>query len=209
MSSPPPAPRSARARDTRRRVEEAASGLFIAHGYSATSMQAIADEAGVHVQTIYLAYGTKASVLAAAATRLVAGDDDPASHPGERAWARAILASEDPRRKIALYVEHIADVAPRTTALIDALRATARSEPEVGAFLERMEEGRREGPLALLGPLAGAGLVRAGLSAADIADITFALASPDTLRALTVHRGWPRERATAWLTAALTTALLP
>ena len=110
------------------------------------------------MQTIYLAYGTKASVLAAAATRLVAGDEDPASHPGERAWAREILAAEDPRRKIALYVEHIADVAPRTTALIDALRATARSEPEVGAFLEHMEEGRREGPLALLGPLADAGL---------------------------------------------------
>jgi AcrR family transcriptional regulator len=208
MSSSSPVPRSARGRDTRRRVEEAAARLFVAHGYGATSMQAIADEAAVHVQTIYLAYGTKASVLAATATRLVAGDEDPASHPSERTWAREILAAEDPRRKIALYVEHIADVAPRTTALIDALRATARAEPEAASFLEHMEHGRREGPLQLLGPLADAGLARPGLSRDDVADIAFALASPDTLRALTAQRGWPPERAAAWVAATLTEALL-
>ncbi|HEX6022022.1 MAG TPA: helix-turn-helix domain-containing protein [Solirubrobacter sp.] len=194
--------------DTRRRVEEAAARLFTERGYSATSMQAIADAAGVHVQTIYLAYRTKAAVLAASAARLVAGDEDPATHPSRRTWARTIQAAPGARDKIALYVRHIVDVAPRITPLIDVLRATAPSEPDVAAFLEHMEHARREGPLQLLGPLASSGQLRDTLTPDDVADIVFALASPDTIRALTVRCGWDSDRAAAWLTAALIHELL-
>ena len=95
-----------------------------------------------------------------------------------------------------------------TTPLLDVLRATAPSEPEAAAFLTRMEHGRREGPLHLLGPLAGTDAIQPGLSADDIADITFALASPDTLRALLTVRGWDRDRAQDWLAANLSRELL-
>jgi AcrR family transcriptional regulator len=204
-----PRPRRRRGFDTRRRVEQAAAGLFIANGYSATSMQAIADTAGVHVQTIYLAYQTKAAVLAACAARLVAGEEDPATHPSQRRWAQEIQATSDPRRKIELYVQHILNVAPRITTLIDLLRATAPSEPDVSAFLEHMENGRREGPLQLLGPLATDGTLRTGFTPDDVADIVFTLASPDTLRSLMIRCGWKPERAAAWLTALLIQELLP
>jgi AcrR family transcriptional regulator len=195
--------------DTQRRVEEAAAELFTANGYSATTMQAIADAAGVHVQTIYLAYHTKAAVLAACAARLVAGDEDPATHPSQRRWAQEIQATTDPRRKIELYVQHILTVAPRITTLIDVLRATATSEPDVAAFLEHMENGRREGPLQLLGPLATAGTLRSGLTPDNVADIVFTLVSPDTLRSLVIRCGWQPKRAAAWLTALLIGELLP
>jgi AcrR family transcriptional regulator len=209
MSTSPPAPRRGRrGTETRRRVEEAAARLFTEHGYSATSMQSIADTAGVHVQTIYLAYRSKSAVLAACAARLVAGDEDPDTPPGRRRWARTIQDEPDARRKIALYVRHIFTVAPRVTPLIDVLRATAPSEPEVAAFLEQLERGRREGPLQLLGPLASDGRTRAGLTPEDVADIVFALASPDTIRALTVRCGWEPERVAAWIIAALIRELL-
>src|SRR2546421_3165621 len=108
MSSPqPPRHRAGRRRssarrgtDTRRRIEEAAARLFTSDGYSGTTMQAIAAEAGVHVQTIYLAYGTKPALLAACAARLVAGEEDPESHPSERRWAREIAADPDQRGKL-------------------------------------------------------------------------------------------------------------
>ena len=205
------APRSRRRRgvDTQRRVEEAAAELFTANGYTASTMQAIADAAGVHVQTIYLAYHTKAAVLAACAARLVAGDEDPATHPSQRRWAQEIQATTDPRRKIELYVRQILAVAPRITTLIDVLRATAPSEPDVAAFLEQMENGRREGPLQLLGPLAADGTLRTGLTPDDVADIVFTLASPDTLRSLMIRCGWQPKRAAAWLTALLIEELLP
>src|SRR5689334_25106015 len=117
--APDESARGRRPRDTRRRVEQAAARLFTERGYNATSMQAIADSADVHVQTIYLAYGTKAAVLAACAARLVAGDDDPATHPSERQWARTIQAAPTAADKITLYVQHMRAVAPRTAPLLD------------------------------------------------------------------------------------------
>src|SRR5438477_1921324 len=99
-------------------MEEAAARLFTRDGYTATTMQAIATEAGVHVQTIYLAYGTKPTLLAASAARLVAGDEDPEIPPAERRWAREVAVEHDPLAKLVRYVQQIADVAPRITALI-------------------------------------------------------------------------------------------
>lgn len=200
--------RRRRGDDTRRKVEEAAGRLFAERGYQPTTMQAIADEAGVHVQTIYLAYGTKAAVLAAAATRLVAGDEDPDSHPSERRWAREIMATGDPVRKLRLYVRHVRRVAARIVRLVDMLRAAAPSDPDVAAFLAHMQEGRREGPYALMAPLAETGRLRAGVTLADAADITYALASADTFRALVEDRGWSGNRAEAWITDQLCRALL-
>jgi AcrR family transcriptional regulator len=201
--------RRRRGDDTRRKVEEAAGELFADRGYQSTTMQAIADAAGVHVQTIYLAYGTKASLLAAAATRLVAGDEDPGSHPSQRRWVRQIQAADDPERKLRLYVRHIREVAPRIVRLVDVLRAAAPDDAEVAAFLAHMQAGRREGPFALLAPLSDAGLLRRELSLADAADATYALASPDTFRALVDDRGWSWSRAEAWIIEQLRHALLP
>lgn len=200
--------RRRRGDDTRRKVEEAAGRLFAERGYPATTMQAIADEAGVHVQTIYLAYGTKAAVLAATAARLVAGDEDPASHPSERRWARQIQATADPVRKVRLYVRYIRDVTPRVARLIDTLRATAPGDPEAAAFLAHMQEGRREGPFALMAPVAEAGQLRPGLGLAAAADAMYALASPDAFRALVDERGWSWNRAESWIADQLCHALL-
>ena len=172
-------------------------------------MQAVADAAGVHVQTIYLAYGTKAAVLAAAATRLVAGDEDPESHPSTRRWARQIQATAEPEQKLRLYVRHIRDVSPRVVRLVDMLRAAAPADPDVAAFLSHLQDGRRAGPYALLAPLAEAGQLRPHLTLDAAADATYALASPDTFRALVDDRGWSWNRAETWITNQLHHALLP
>jgi AcrR family transcriptional regulator len=185
-------------------MEEAAARLFTRDGYTATTMQAIATEAGVHVQTIYLAYGTKPALLAASATRLVAAD----THPGERRWAREVAAEPDPRAKLARYVKQIGDVGPRITPLIDVLRATAPAEPEVAAFLAHMEHGRREGPRQLLGLGVPPGTWRQGLTPDKVADVVFAIASPDTLRALTDRCGWQRPAAEALIVRTLARELL-
>ena len=199
----PGRPKRRRNADTRRRVEEAAALLFARDGYTATTMQAIATEAGVHVQTVYLAYGTKPALLAACAGRLVAGDEDPGTPPAQRRWAREVAAEPDPHAKLVRYVQQIADVAPRITALIDVLRTTAPAEPEVAAFLDQLERGRREGALQLLGHGVPPGTWREGLTPNKVADITFAIASPDTLRALILRCGWPATEARKLIVNAL------
>jgi AcrR family transcriptional regulator len=201
-------PKRRRNADTRRRIEEAAALLFARDGYTGTTMQAIATEAGVHVQTIYLAYGTKPALLAACAVRLVAGDEDPDTPPGERRWAREVAAADDPHAKLVRYVQQIADVAPRITRLIDVLRATAPAEPDVATFLDRMERGRREGALQLLGHGTPTGTWREGLTPDRVADITYAIASPDTIRALTDRCDWSLSDAQELIVHALESELL-
>ena len=201
--------RRGRGSDTRRRIERAAGLLFTRDGYTATTMQAVAAEAGVHVQTIYLAYGTKPALLAACAARLVAGEEDPGTPPAERRWAREVAAAPDPRAKLARYVRQIADVTPRIAPLLDVLRTTAPAEPDVAAFLDQMEHGRREGPLQLLGHGVPTGTWRPGLTAAQVADIVFAVASPDTVRALTERRDWTRRAAEKLIVRMLENELLP
>jgi AcrR family transcriptional regulator len=205
----PDRPKRRRNADTRQRVEQAAALLFTRDGYTATSMQAIATEADVHVQTIYLAYGTKPALLAACAARLVAGDEDPDTPPAERRWAREVAAESDPHAKLVRYVEQIAEVAPRVTALIDVLRTTAPAEPDVAAFLDHMERGRREGALQLLALGAPPGTWREGLTPDEVADIIFAIASPDTLRALSIRCAWPPDAARRLIVTALEHELRP
>jgi AcrR family transcriptional regulator len=201
--------RRRRGSDTRRRIEQAAALLFTRDGYTATTMQAVATEAGVHVQTIYLAYRTKPALLAACAARLVAGEEDPGTHPSERRWAREVAAAPAPHAKLTRYVRQIGDVTPRIAPLLDVLRTTAPAESDVAAFLEQMEQGRREGSLQLLGHGVPTGTWRRGLTADQVADIVFAIASPDTFRALTRSRGWTRRAAEKLIVRMLEHELLP
>src|SRR5207248_4679549 len=123
-------------------------------------------------------------------------------------WAREVAAEPEPRAKLVRYVRQIGDVGPRITSLIDVLRATAPSEPEVATFLAHMEHGRREGPRQLLGLGVAPGTWRPDLSPDQVADIVFAIASPDTLRALIEHCGWERAAAEELIVRTLEHALI-
>ena len=54
--------RSEHAAATRSRVLRAARILFARNGYSATTIAALAEEAGVAAQTLYSAFGSKAAI---------------------------------------------------------------------------------------------------------------------------------------------------
>ena len=60
--------RRAQADATRRDIIAAAQRLFERQGYAATTMAAIAAEAGVALKTVYLAFETKSGVLRAPGT---------------------------------------------------------------------------------------------------------------------------------------------
>ncbi len=55
--------RQEQAEATRVRIAQAARQLFAANGYGATSIDAIAKEAGVATRTVYSAFGTKREIL--------------------------------------------------------------------------------------------------------------------------------------------------
>src|SRR5262245_43340991 len=67
-----------KSRATRRRIREAAERLFVRHGYLSTTIEAIAAEAAVAVQTVYFVFGTKHALLAEVLDVATAGDEAPA-----------------------------------------------------------------------------------------------------------------------------------
>ena len=120
-----------------------------------------------------------------------------------------VASTSDPHAKLVRYVQQIAEVAHRITTMVDMLRATAPAQPDVAAFLEHLERGRREGALQLLGHGVPPGTWQNGMTPERVADITFAIASPDTLRALTERCGWSPHAAQTLVVTALADAMLP
>src|SRR5437764_12909973 len=86
---------------TRREILEAAQRLFERDGFAATTMAAIAEEAGVALKTVYVAFETKSGVLRALWNMLLRGDleDTPVI---ERAVFRDLLAEPSPERQLKL-----------------------------------------------------------------------------------------------------------
>src|SRR5947208_15658101 len=86
---------------TRREILEAAQRLFERDGYAATTMAAIAAEAGVALKTIYVAFETKSGVLRALWNLTLRGDEGEAP-VAEREWYREVLDEPDPERQLRL-----------------------------------------------------------------------------------------------------------
>src|SRR3954452_16557682 len=79
---------------TRREILDAANRLFERQGYAATTMAAVAAEAGVALKTVYVAFEAKSGVLRALWHVLLRGDEDDAP-VGERRWYLDVLEERD------------------------------------------------------------------------------------------------------------------
>src|SRR5487761_1553518 len=69
--------RAARVVENEERILRAARGLFVRHGYQATTLAAVADAAGVAHRTVYVRFGTKAVLLKRVIDMAVVGDRAP------------------------------------------------------------------------------------------------------------------------------------
>ncbi|MFD0430969.1 TetR/AcrR family transcriptional regulator [Streptomyces zhihengii] len=87
--------RRLKAQQTRNRMLEAAMSLFVEHGYGATTIDSIAREAKVAVQTIYFSFGSKQQILKELIDVHIAGDEDPVPTL-ERPHVVEALEAEDP-----------------------------------------------------------------------------------------------------------------
>ena len=144
--------------EKRRAILAAADACFRADGYGAVTMPLIAREAGVAVETIYRAFGSKAGLFAAVIDAAVAGGRPRAERPvEERPAIRAIIEEPDPRRQVELYAATQPGIHRRSGQLLRALAAAAgdgsraadavgrdRGEPARGAGAIR-PDARRTG----------------------------------------------------------------
>ena len=200
--------RADRARDTRRRIVEAAARLFVRDGYAATSIQAIADEAGVAVPTVYATLRTKANILRAAFELTVRGDDGSLPLSARAAW-QEIEAESDPRKQIDKFARFHTEICEREAAVFAQIEAAAGSDPEATQLLADHDRLRHQTQSRLARKLRSRDRLQPGLTAPKAADMIWTLASERTYLALVRDRGWKPADYRRWLSKQLQATLLP
>src|SRR5437879_1067400 len=113
--------RTEKAARTRRAIIAAAERLFVAYGYVRTSVQAIADAAGVSRATIFNSVGGKPALLRACYDVATVGDDDPVPLP-QRPALLAVRDEPDQRRAVELYAAAIAGIGERLSGTYEVYR---------------------------------------------------------------------------------------
>ena len=133
--------RNLQAAQTREEVLRAASRLFSETGWAGTTLAAIADEAGVSVETIYNGFGSKKALLREAMGVAVVGDAEPvpfAERPEFAALAEGTLAERTARGIGLVTVIH-----ERSAGIWQAIVEAASSDPEIDGWRREMEDLRR------------------------------------------------------------------
>jgi TetR/AcrR family transcriptional regulator, regulator of autoinduction and epiphytic fitness len=200
--------RAQQARETRRRIVEAAAGLFVRDGYAATSVAAIAHEAGVAVPTVYAAFRNKPGVLRAVVDLTVRGDDEDAPLAARADW-QEMESRADPREQLTGFARLYREICDREAAVFAQLEAAAGGDPQATRMLGEHDDRRYETQTRLARILHRRKALKADLTAQEAADMIWTLASERTYLALVRDRDWTPEKYERWVAEQLEAALLP
>jgi AcrR family transcriptional regulator len=202
--------RQAQAAQTRQDILTAAHELFLDRGYAGTTLAAIAQTAGVVVETIYRAYGSKAELFKAVVRAAVAGGANRAQVAvDQRPAIAAVIAETDPYHQLQLYAATQPGIHARAGPLLRVLIGAATADPDLAAVWTQIEDERLAGMGRFAQLLADRGALRPGLSAEEARDLLWTLNSLDVHDRLVLQRGWSPDRYRDWLAAALARELLP
>lgn len=182
--------RARQAAETRRSIIDSAVELFCERGWTATTLPAIAERAGVSVDTIYNTFGTKSALLMAVVDVAIVGDDEE-TPMAERDDFAAFAAGRRAQR-LRTGVRYTMGVYERSVPLLATLREAAASDDAARARLTQYDQDRRDlvaaGMVLILGDEPGDGVV----------DGVWALVSPETYTYLIDGRGWSQTEAEDW-----------
>jgi AcrR family transcriptional regulator len=191
---------------TRRAIVEAAAQLFVARGYAATTIAAIASAADVSAESVYVIFGTKREVLRQVVEAVATSGGDTSGVVADE-WLKKVRSEPDQRRRFALITEATRDVLRRAAPVDEVVRAAAHVDPEIADMQRRHDQQRLNEVRLLVELLADAGPLRMPVD--DAADLMWALSrSPGFYHALTSERRWTHKRAFEALNDTLSRALL-
>lgn len=192
---------------TRREILEAALRLFERRGYAATSMAAIAAEAGVAAKTVYLAFQSKRGLLLALWHLLLRGDEEPVP-VGERPWFREAIEERDPERLLRLNARNSRVVKERAGTLLEILSGAASADAELDALWQRIQTEFYANQRSVVEQLRKNDALGPGLDVDRGADILWTLNHPSVYQLLVGDRGWTPEQYEEWLGDASCSQLL-
>jgi len=191
---------------TRAAILDAARELFTERGYTATAMTAIAERAGVALDTVYAAAGRKPDLARLLIETAISGTDH-AVPAEQRDYVKAIQAAPDAGTKIALYAEAVTAIAPRLALVHSIIVQAAPAEPELAALWREIAERRAANMRRFVADLATVTPLR--LDPGQAADIIWATNAAEMYHLLTGQRGWTPQQYQAFLTDTWRRLLLP
>jgi AcrR family transcriptional regulator len=193
--------RQRQAEETRRRILAATRELFATGGYAGTTVEAIAELAGVSPKTVSAVFGSKRTILAAVVNPGAFG-------PDVRQLIEELRATPEPSRRVALVARITRQAYEPLVPELELLRTAPGVAPELADLARDIEERRRENQSRLVAFLEEHGALRRGLQVEEATDALWALTSYDLYRKLVVEQGWAPERYEIWLAQLLIEHLL-
>ena len=176
---------------TRAAILDAARELFAERGYAGTPMTAIAERAGVALDTVYASVGRKPEVARLLVETAISGTDQ-AIPAEQRDYVRAIQAAPDAAAKIDIYAGAVAAMAPRLVLVLGVIQQAAQAEPGLARLWAEIAERRAANMRRFVADLAAVAPLRLGLEQA--ADIVWATNATEMYQLLVGQRGWSPQR---------------
>ncbi|TDW23580.1 TetR/AcrR family transcriptional regulator [Kribbella kalugense] len=189
--------RQVQAEETRSRIARAARRLFAAQGYGATSIDAIAKEAGVATRTVYSAFGTKREILS-----LIC--DQWLTEAGAIERADQVFAIEDPIERLQGAAGWLTNLYSAGFDVVLIFEAATDESPETKALLRAKLAGRNQVMDAMIASLGD--VLRLPLKQAQA--IYRALAAPGVYQELVDESGWTPEEFEGFVADSLLRQLL-
>ena len=182
---------------TRREILEAAGRLFAEQGYGATTMAAIAAEAGVALKTVYVAFETKSGVLRALWNLSLRGEreDLPIA---QQDWYREVIEEPDPERQLRLNARNSRMGKLRIAPLVEVIRSAAPDDPDIAALWNRIQTEYHANQGVICRSLYEKEALRPDLDVERASDILWTLNHPSTWQLLVGERGWTPEQYERW-----------
>ena len=190
--------RQQQAAATRRAILEAAARLFERDGYPATTMEAIAGEAGLSLKTVYLPFTTKSGLLRALWDLRLKGEDTGAPVV-QHGWFREVMEENDPVRKLELNARNSRAAKTRIGRMFKVIRGAAEIDDDCAALWRLIQSDFHANQRMIVESLDRLGALRPGLSVARGTDVLWTLNHPDVWILLVDERGWAPKAYQGWL----------
>jgi AcrR family transcriptional regulator len=191
-----------RTRDT---AIQAAERRFLRDGYANTTIAAIADDAGVSVDTIYKSFGGKAGLIRAIRARALLGEGTIAAEQRSDALH---TREHDPRKIIQAWGVLTTEVAPRAAPILLLVRDAAATDPELRSLLKELDADRLRRMTENARRLDEGGHLRKGLTVARAAEVLWTYSSPELYELLVVRRAMPIQDYGRFIADAIRAAVL-
>jgi AcrR family transcriptional regulator len=188
--------RQAQARETKLSIITAAQGLFIEKGYGRTTMNDIAQTAGVSVETVYAAFRNKPTLLHRVWDITIGGDDEEVAFH-DRPEVMAVRSEPDLAKRFPMHATFSTKTMRRIAPFLLAMQGAAGSEPAAAALLEEVGRQRLAGLSVMASEAAKTGQL--AVSEEECRDIVWACTDGMLWHRLVEERGWPDERYAEWL----------